>query len=657
MDPGSEPADGESRGVVAVGTQPERDGSRRIRRTFLLAFMSVVALLGIGAATELYYGHRENVDAAVRLQQETAKSAAIRIRGFVEDIEKSLRAASLDRKSIERGRLGASSHFELLKLLKTTPAIIEAAALDMRGREIARVSRERLVLEDQLGDQSSSIGFARARNGERYIGRVFFVRDSEPFMRVAVPIEWFVGQIEGVMVADVSLKFVRDVISSISITGDGYVYVVSSDGDLIAHPDITLVLQRMPAADLPQVRAAIEGKPISFKAERSLTGEEVYAAHATIEDLGWSVIVEQPAAEVFAPLLASILRTAAYSVVAIVLALLISLLVARKVLRPLAVLSDGARRLGAGDLDHRIDMRTGDEFGEVAAEFNGMAARLGDLYTSLEQRVSDRTADLNNVVEELQALNARVKLQATELANWNATLETRVAEQVNAAENAAELRRFVSPQLADAILERDAAGVLESHRREITAVFCDLRGFTTFSHTVEPEDVMRLLGDYHEALGALIRKYEGTLERFLGDGLLVIFNDPVPCPNPVERAVRMAVEMRTQVRDVIEGWQKGGFELGFGVGIAEGYATLGRIGFEGRYDYASVGNVSNLASRLCDEAQPDEVLIPQRLIAKVDSFAELAPVGTRDLKGFPQAVAIYNVIGIADERSDDINGR
>jgi adenylate cyclase len=623
-------------------------GGRRIGRTFLLALLLVAGALMVSAAVELVLRYRENVDAVVGLQQEMAQGAAFKIRQFIGDIEKSMRSSALSAEAVATGRLSGSFRFELLKLLKTTPAVSSAAALDRRGQEVAKVSREELVDEDDLRNQSSSIPFVRAHKGQNYFGRLYFVRDSEPYMQIAVPIEWFVDEVEGVLVAEVSLRYMWDVISEITVGRSGYAYVVSHDGDLIAHPDISLVLQRQNINNLPQVRSAIVGEPIPFEMHPGLLGEEVLATHAPVRDLAWSVIVEQPAREAYSPLLASILRTSLFSLIALAMAFLVSLLISRKVVRPLAVLREGAKRIGAGEFGHRIEISSGDEFRDVASEFNHMAARLHESYATLEQRVADRTHELSEALENLKTLHARVQSQAEELAETNRTLEARVAEQVDAVERAGQLRRFLSPQLADAILQQEGSHILESHRREITVVFCDLRGFTGFSQTVEPEDVMQLLADYHAALGGLIHKHEGTLERFLGDGLMVLFNDPVPCPNPAERAVRMAVEMRALVGEVTDGWTKGGYELGFGIGIAQGFATLGRIGFEGRYDYASVGSVSNLASRLCDEAEAKQILLPQRLVPQIEPLAVIEPVGTRAFKGFQNPISVYNVVRLKD---------
>lgn len=627
----------------AANAQDSERGKRPVRRTFLFAFVLVIGGLVIGAAVELVLRYRENVDAASVLQNEIAESAAFKIRQFIDDIEKSMRASAYNAEAVATG-LSESLRFELLALLKTTPAITSAVALDRDGQEIAKVSRESLVDPGELSDQSASIPYMRARTGSTYFGRLYFVRDSEPYMRIGVPIEWFEGEIAGVLVAQVSLRYIREVISDIQVGSRGYAYVVSHEGDLIAHPDMSLVLQRRNVGGLGQVAAAITGSPISFQVHHSILGDQIFAAHAPIRDLSWSVIVEQPVAEAFASILASVLRTAFFAVVTLGMAFLISLLISRKVIRPLNRLRDGAARFGAGELDHRVDIDSRDEFEDVADEFNDMAARLHDLRASLEQRVEDRTGELSEALENLKALNSRVQAQSEELAAWNRTLEARVAEQVDQVERLGQLRRFLSPQVADAILQGGDDRILKSHRSEITVVFCDLRGFTAFSRQAEPEDVMRLLGEYHAALGGLIHKHEGTLERFLGDGLLVLFNDPVPCPNPAERAVIMALEMRALVGEIVDGWKRGGNELGFGVGIAQGFATLGRIGFEGRYDYASVGTVSNLASRLCDEAESGQILLAQHLVPLVEAFVLLEVLGTRRLKGFQRPVAVYNVV-------------
>src|SRR6266540_366000 len=241
-----------------------------------------------------------------------------------------------------------------------------------------------------------------------------------------------------------------------------------------------------------------------------------------------------------------------------------------------------------------------------------------------------------------QAQADRLEAQALQLADWNRTLEQRVAEQLAELERIGRLKRFFSPQLAELIVSTGEEKLLESHRREVTVVFCDLRDFTAFSETTEPEEVMEVLREYHTALGELIFRFEGTLERFAGDGLMVFFNDPVPCPDPAARAVRMAVAMRQRVGELTGTWRKRGHQLDFGVGIAQGYATLGKIGFEGRFDYAAIGPVTNLAARLCAEAQGGQILVSQRVYAAVEALVEAEPLGELELKGFHRPVTTYN---------------
>jgi class 3 adenylate cyclase len=243
----------------------------------------------------------------------------------------------------------------------------------------------------------------------------------------------------------------------------------------------------------------------------------------------------------------------------------------------------------------------------------------------------------------IKALHDVVQEQAARLEEWNRTLEQRVAAQLAEIERLGSLKRFLSPQVAALVAAGDQH-LLDSHRREITVVFCDLRGFTAFAETSEPEEVMGILRQYHEALGELIFRHEGTVEHFAGDGVVVLFNDPLPCPDPSARAVRMALAMRERVAELAEAWRRQGHDLGFGVGIAQGYATLGTIGFEGRYDYAAIGPVANLASRLCDEAGSGDILISQRALVAIEDLVAAEPAGDLTLKGFLRPVTAYRIL-------------
>jgi adenylate cyclase len=318
------------------------------------------------------------------------------------------------------------------------------------------------------------------------------------------------------------------------------------------------------------------------------------------EPVGHDVVavLQRPLAEALAPYDRLRLILVGVGVAGLVLALLGALLVARRVSRPVLTLATGARRVAAGDFTTRVTIPQRDELGELAATFNEMVAGLQE-----RERVRDEL------------------------------------------ERTTRLKRFFSPQLADA-LSGDDESLLASHRREITVVFCDLRGFTAFAEAADPEEVMQLLRDYHEAIGPLVFAYDGTLERFTGDGLMVFFNDPLPCPDPAARAVRMAVAMREAVQPLLETWRRRGHRLGFGSGIAMGFATLGRIGFEGRFDYAAIGVVSNLSARLCQEASDGQILVSQQVYEEIEPFAEAKPVGPLALRGFAKPVPVYDVTGL-----------
>ena len=326
-----------------------------------------------------------------------------------------------------------------------------------------------------------------------------------------------------------------------------------------------------------------------------------------VEPVGRDVVVvlQRPLAEALAPYDRMLLILLAVAAAGVVLALLGAVLVARRVSRPVLTLARGARRVAAGDFDVAVSVSQRDELGELAATFNDMVGGLRE-----RERVRDEL------------------------------------------ERTAKLKRFFSPQLADALSAGDES-LLASHRRNITVVFCDLRGFTAFAEAADPEDVMRLLHDYHATIGPLVFAQQGTLERFTGDGLMVFFNDPVPCPDPAARAVRMAVAMRDAVAALLEDWRQRGHALGFGTGIAMGDATIGRIGFEGRFDYAAIGTVTNLSARLCQEARDGQILVSEPVYAEVESLVEAKPVGPLPLRGFSRPVVVFDVLGLRPQPTAD----
>ena len=248
----------------------------------------------------------------------------------------------------------------------------------------------------------------------------------------------------------------------------------------------------------------------------------------------------------------------------------------------------------------------------------------------------------------IKELHDTVQTQSAQLADWNQTLERRVHEQLEQLERLGRLKRFFSPQLAELIVSGGADDPLKTHRRDLVVVYLDLRGFTAFAENAEPEEVMDILHEYHAAMGKLILEYEGTLEHFAGDGMMIFFNDPVPIDNAPERAVRMSLAMRARVRELTIGWRKLGHDLDFGVGIARGYATIGAIGYEGRWEYGAIGSVPNLAARLCGEAKPGEILVSQRLLVSVEASVTIESLGELSLKGFHRPMAIYKILDLKE---------
>ena len=309
------------------------------------------------------------------------------------------------------------------------------------------------------------------------------------------------------------------------------------------------------------------------------------------------------------------------------------------------VLADPEYTYGAKDVEPirtilGVPILKGDDLLGVMMIYHLEVRPFTDRQIALVETFADQAAIAIENVRLLDELRERTE----EVEKLNQHLEQRVSDQVGEIERMGRLRRFLPPQVADLIVASGTEKQLESHRREITALFCDLRGFTGFTESADAEDVMALLRDYHATVGEKIIKYSGTLERYAGDGVMVVFNDPVPVENPALQAVLMALEMRDAIGALTETWHRWGHEIGFGIGIAHGFATLGTIGFEGRFDYAAIGTVSNVASRLCDEAKPGQILISPRVLTKVENAVKVEPVGEFELKGIRRPLAAYNVV-------------
>jgi signal transduction histidine kinase len=384
-----------------------RGRGRLVRDYFLISVLLIGGGLITSGLVEIYYRYEESREQLALVQQEVAAGAAFKIERFVQEIHNTLKGATRSREIAPKG-LTPEFRFELEKLLLIAPAVTEAIALDENGAIRVQASRLRTVLPDAKRDLSTGPSFQQAKQGQSYFGPVHFVRGSEPYMTIAVPIERFAGDVIGVLQAEVNLKYIGDVVSAITVGKAGYAYAVTRGGELIAHPDISLVLQRRNVAQLDQVKAAFQtGGPDTPKPNAvvalNLQNKDVLSSSAVIPSLDWAVILERPVEEAYEPLYASMMRTSALLLVGLGMAVVASLFVARRVVRPVRILREGVERIGTGDLGYRLDLKTGDEIEVLAEEFNKMAARLHESYTNLEQKVEERTRELTESLEQQTA--------------------------------------------------------------------------------------------------------------------------------------------------------------------------------------------------------------------------------------------------------------
>jgi class 3 adenylate cyclase/HAMP domain-containing protein len=780
----------------------------------------VVFVLAVNGSIETYISYRATKTTLVDAMSEKAEATAKRIDQSIAELERQISwvtRASATKLEDRRN--------DYIQLLGQVPPVIQLSQLSGQGREILRLSRTQIAYSSGT-DYSRDMRFTETvTRGTSFSPATF--AGGRPSMSISVAHSGFNA---GVTVADIDLRFLSDFFGEAQVGKASYAYLVDPRGQVLATsargPDVAKDL-----ASLPQVAALLkpDGAPLASGSDAD--NHSVLTAATTVPRLGWAVLFEQPTSQALAPIRDQLVRGALLIGLGLIVAILAGSVLARRMLVPINALRTGARRLGAGDFSHRIEVNTKDELEELSDQFNSMAGQLGLSYSDLEAKVDERTRDLNQSVNELKVLeevgravassldlnavlptvasraleithadavlifgydaakrqfnlveaggidrraegqhqiipeqgsilgqaaafgeplaipdvatadfqlrdvaiaagfhsvlvvplvdtqgvlgalvvlrraagefpksliglmrtfahqavlamrNARLftevdqkgrelsivnsvvreqadKLQeqTAQLKNWNRSLEERVEKQLGEIERIRRLERFLAPQVAQLIASSDGhEGLLDSHRREVTVVFCDLRGFTAFVESTEPEEAMNVLREYHAALGELIFRYEGTLDRYAGDGVMILFNAPIKFDDHTKRAVKMACEMRDAIGALTEKWRNRGHSLGFGMGIALGYATLGQIGFEQRLEYAAIGSVTNLASRLCDEAKANQIVVSRRVYGAVEQWVEAKPLDDLVLKGFNHPVLAMEIVRWREEVSNVVD--
>ncbi|MBW7973604.1 adenylate/guanylate cyclase domain-containing protein [Bradyrhizobium sp. BR 10289] len=775
----------------------------------------VVFVLAVNGAMETWISYRATKTQLTDGLEDKAQAAARRMEQSVSEIGRQISwVTTASRDTLEKRRA------DYAQLLQQVSVVTQLFQLNGDGREVLRVSRQSTTTGSNA-DLARDMRFTEAVTRGVSYAPPWFVEQT-PMMSISVAHSGFNA---GVTVAEIDLSFLSDLLSDAQVGKAAVAYVVDGHGRVLATsskgPEVGKDVSK-----LPQVAAAIAPGREPDTSGVDFNGRAVLAAASTVPKLGWSVLFEQPAAQALMPIRDQLVRIALLIGIGLMVAILAGTLLARRMIIPITALRDGAHKLGEGDFNHRIDVKTSDELEDLAGQFNRMAGQLQETYSNLETKVEERTRDLAQSINELKVLeevgravaasldlnavlqtiaaraieithadavliygydaetrrfklvesngidksaegahvtidqddnilsdaarsgepiaiadldhatgqplrdvavnagfhsvlvvplidqqgtlgslvvlrrssgefagnvtglmrtfanqavlamrNARLftevdhkshaleaahetvraqadklKQQTEQLKDWNKSLEERVATQLGEIERIRKLERFLAPQVAQLIASSDSPeGLLTSQRREVTVVFCDLRGFTAFTEATEPEEAMNVLREYHAALGKLIFKYEGTLDKYAGDGVMILFNAPIQFEDHVQRAVKMAVEMRDTIGPLTERWRNRGHSLGFGIGIALGYATLGQVGFEQRLEYAAIGSVTNLASRLCGEAKPNQIVVSRRVYGMVEPYVEARALDDLQLKGFNHPVLAMEILSWHDE--------
>ncbi|MCK1709889.1 MULTISPECIES: adenylate/guanylate cyclase domain-containing protein [unclassified Bradyrhizobium] len=556
---------------------------------FVTLLIAVVTPLLLGAASEALFGYRGQRAALNELLQAESRSATERIQTFIDGIRDQLGwVVQLPWMAGDEER----HRIDALRLLRQVPAISSIILVDEMDRERAFISRQdvnRIGLGASMASDSAIKG---AHASKVWFGPVRYERDSEPYMTIAVAGNRAAA---GIAIADINLKLIQEVIAAIKIGETGHAFVIDDSGRLIAHPDISQVLRGHAASEgFGSLTAAVAAAKGAAVVTRDADGKPAIATSARTASVDWTVIAQQPVAEAFAPIRAALWRSLALLFIGALFAISLAWWLARRMSGPIRQLEDGVQRIGAGQFEHRIEMSSGDELEQLANRFNEMA---GELAASKEK-----------------------------------------------SERIARLKRFLAPQVAELVEDTGNQGLLDGQRREVVAIFCDLRGFTAFSAHAEPEIIMGLLSEYYAAVGSVITRHQATLTGFAGDGLMVLVNAPIECDEPALRGVRLAIDMQAAVQALIIDWRVAGHKIGFGVGVAMGPATVGTVGYEGRIDYTAMGSVVNLASRLCGLAVDAQILLDPVLADAVGKSIVVDSVGERSIKGYERPMRVFSVL-------------
>ena len=566
-------------------TRPRRS---LFMKYFVTLFVAVVTPLMLGSATEAWFAFRDNRFDLNELLQVEARSAADRIQAFTDGIRDQLgwvvqfpwTAGEDDRRRIDG-----------LRLLQQVPAIVSLSLVDPTGTERVFVSRVSMNRTGRGADMSADPAVVGARANRVWYGPVHYQRDSEPYMRIAVAGNRAAA---GIVVADINLKLIWDIIAAIKIGDTGHALVVDDTGRLIAHPDISLVLRSgAGAGDFDRLKSVVSAANGSAVATTGEDGKPVVALSVRAANVGWTVIAQQPVMEAFESIRAALWRSLVLIAIGIAFAFVLAYWRACRMWVPIRQLEDGVERIGMGQFDHRIAIDSRDELEQLAVRFNQMAEEL-----AASQQKSERIS---------------------------------------------RLKQFLAPQVAE-LVESSDQGLLDGQRREVVAIFGDLRGFTAFSARAEPDVVIAVLREYYEAIGTVTARHAATLIRFAGDGVMVLVNAPVACENSAQRGIRLAIDMQAAVQSLANYWNARDCAIGFGVGIAMGPATVGTLGWHGRLDYTAIGNVVNLASRLCDLAADAQILVDPVVTGHVKDSIALASIGERAIKGYDRALEVFAVV-------------